>query len=211
MTRETQKELVDLSEWITRRFGLSEMSKIRRACQAEQIHTEIVRRIGEANVSESLRGVMNVYGMTHESDDPRGPWFPIKGDKITKRYVRQVGDAVSDTARRRQEADRQATADRARKAEEFLASVPADAGVPWAPIWTDNRATGGDVVCQHGTAADVHCCNCHHGFLFNADDCECEFDDDDGCENCGDGPATHTTADDVGLCDDCWNDLILEG
>ena len=24
-----------------------------------------------------------------------------------------------------------------------------------------------DVVCQHGTAADVHCCGCHSGFLFS--------------------------------------------
>ncbi len=24
-----------------------------------------------------------------------------------------------------------------------------------------------DVVCEHGTAADVHCCNCHSGFVFN--------------------------------------------
>lgn len=25
----------------------------------------------------------------------------------------------------------------------------------------------GDVVCQHGTAMDVHCCNCHSGFVFD--------------------------------------------
>lgn len=37
---------------------------------------------------------------------------------------------------------------------------------------------GGDVVCEHGTAIDVHCCNCHHGFLFDGDTCECDFDDD---------------------------------
>jgi hypothetical protein len=24
-----------------------------------------------------------------------------------------------------------------------------------------------DVVCVHGTAVDVHCCNCHSGFIFN--------------------------------------------
>jgi hypothetical protein len=26
-----------------------------------------------------------------------------------------------------------------------------------------------DVVCEHGTALDVHCCNCHSGFIFNKD------------------------------------------
>ena len=24
-----------------------------------------------------------------------------------------------------------------------------------------------DVVCEHGTAMDVHCCNCHSGFIFD--------------------------------------------
>lgn len=41
------------------------------------------------------------------------------------------------------------------------------------PKW--HKATSGDVVCQHGTAIDVHCCNCHHGFLFNIEDCECDL------------------------------------
>lgn len=31
----------------------------------------------------------------------------------------------------------------------------------------------GDYVCEHGTAVDVHCCNCHSGFLFDADWCVC--------------------------------------
>lgn len=30
-----------------------------------------------------------------------------------------------------------------------------------------------DVVCQHGTAMDVHCCNCHSGFLFDTNSCVC--------------------------------------
>lgn len=32
----------------------------------------------------------------------------------------------------------------------------------------------GDMVCEHGTALDVHCCNCHSGFLFDAESCVCE-------------------------------------
>jgi hypothetical protein len=41
----------------------------------------------------------------------------------------------------------------------------------------------GDYVCQHGTAMDVHCCNCHSGFLFDLESCVCDFgDDDDGAE-----------------------------
>jgi hypothetical protein len=32
-----------------------------------------------------------------------------------------------------------------------------------------------DVVCEHGTAMDVHCCNCHSGFLFDVDSCVCSF------------------------------------
>lgn len=98
MTQETQKELIDLAKWIARRFGLSEMSKVPQACQAEQIHTEIVRRIGEAGtfadmpviIDERANDIAFVAGfgdMTHESDDPRGPWYPIKDGKITKRYV----------------------------------------------------------------------------------------------------------------------------
>jgi len=27
----------------------------------------------------------------------------------------------------------------------------------------------GDHVCEHGTAVDVHCCNCHSGFIFDLD------------------------------------------
>lgn len=30
-----------------------------------------------------------------------------------------------------------------------------------------------DIVCQHGRALDVHCCNCHSGFLFDAGSCVC--------------------------------------
>jgi len=37
----------------------------------------------------------------------------------------------------------------------------------------------GDHVCEHGTAIDVHCCNCHSGFLFDVDACVCTFDDED--------------------------------
>lgn len=34
---------------------------------------------------------VTIDGATHESDDPRGPWWPIKDGQITKRYVcRQV-------------------------------------------------------------------------------------------------------------------------
>jgi hypothetical protein len=32
-----------------------------------------------------------------------------------------------------------------------------------------------DIVCRHGTAMDVHCCNCHSGFLFDIDSCVCDF------------------------------------
>jgi hypothetical protein len=30
-----------------------------------------------------------------------------------------------------------------------------------------------DMVCKHGHAWDVHCCLCHSGFLFDANDCTC--------------------------------------
>jgi hypothetical protein len=32
---------------------------------------------------------------------------------------------------------------------------------------------GQDVTCEHGVAMDVHCCNCHSGFLFDAASCVC--------------------------------------
>jgi hypothetical protein len=30
-----------------------------------------------------------------------------------------------------------------------------------------------DVTCRHGVALDVHCCNCHSGFIFDLNH-ECE-------------------------------------
>lgn len=38
----------------------------------------------------------------------------------------------------------------------------------------------GDYVCEHGTALDVHCCNCHSGFIFEANH-ECPDPDDHDC------------------------------
>ncbi len=31
----------------------------------------------------------------------------------------------------------------------------------------------GDYVCEHGRAVDLHCCNCHTGFLFDIASCRC--------------------------------------
>ena len=53
-----------------------------------------------------------------------------------------------------------------------------------------------EMVCEHGTAMDVHCCNCHGGFLFDSSQCVCVLEDsematDDGsylwerCYACG--------------------------
>ena len=39
----------------------------------------------------------------------------------------------------------------------------------------------GDHVCEHGVAMDVHCCNCHSGFIFDMDhECPDLTDDDEG-------------------------------
>lgn len=45
---------------------------------------------------------------------------------------------------------------------ECLAKQSAPSGAAPAETPTD------DPVCQHGTALDVHCCNCHSGFIFDA-------------------------------------------
>lgn len=38
------------------------------------------------------------------------------------------------------------------------------------PHWTYGGGTmTWDEVCEHGTALDVHCCNCHSGFIFDKD------------------------------------------
>lgn len=50
-----------------------------------------------------------------------------------------------------------------------------------APKFTQ-ASPDADWVCEHGTAADVHCCNCHSGFLFDADRCVCVFPHDGGEE-----------------------------
>lgn len=34
-----------------------------------------------------------------------------------------------------------------------------------------------DIVCEHGTAMDVHCCNCHSGFLFDSAACVCSVNE----------------------------------
>lgn len=39
------------------------------------------------NRGGALAHVLRYSDMTHESDDPRGPWWPIKNGKFTKRYV----------------------------------------------------------------------------------------------------------------------------
>jgi hypothetical protein len=43
---------------------------------------------------------------------------------------------------------------------------------PYQPAPTRNEI--GDMVCEHGTAMDVHCCNCHSGFLFDITQCVCD-------------------------------------
>jgi hypothetical protein len=45
------------------------------------------------------------------------------------------------------------------------------------PQWTTTNEHSGDVVCEHGTAIDVHCCNCHSGFLFDWKNCVCHWPD----------------------------------
>lgn len=49
-------------------------------------------------------------------------------------------------------------------------SVLVDEGTPLPPV-SPQEPTGAspqaDVTCEHGTAMDVHCCNCHSGFIFD--------------------------------------------
>jgi hypothetical protein len=45
-----------------------------------------------------------------------------------------------------------------------------------------------DAVCEHGTAMDVHCCNCHGGFLFDSASCVCEFDAASPADPSGEAP-----------------------
>jgi len=33
-------------------------------------------------------------------------------------------------------------------------------------------------LCSHGTSLDIHCCDCHSGFLFDIDSCTCELNSD---------------------------------
>lgn len=47
------------------------------------------------------------------------------------------------------------------------------AAVPAAERTEPRQNDQGDWVCQHGTAMDVHCCNCHSGFLFDSRKCVC--------------------------------------
>lgn len=49
-----------------------------------------------------------------------------------------------------------------------LATLPPVPEAPANPLQV-SVDTRGDHVCQHGTAMDVHCCNCHSGFIFETD------------------------------------------
>jgi hypothetical protein len=58
-------------------------------------------------------------------------------------------------------------------------------GVHWSDhcvacgIWrtypkpVNSKPVEDDITCEHGTALDVHCCNCHSGFLFDTRSCTC--------------------------------------
>ena len=35
----------------------------------------------------------------------------------------------------------------------------------------------GNWMCKHGVSSDIHCCNCHSGFLFFPDNCVCGKDE----------------------------------
>lgn len=58
-------------------------------------------------------------------------------------------------------------------------AVDIGVGVQYGPAgcpdcyWLENKADGlplnADQVCKHGVAMDVHCCNCHSGFIFERD------------------------------------------
>jgi hypothetical protein len=67
----------------------------------------------------------------------------------------------------------------------FLTREPVDtvkypcgcsASGPNVPKWCPEHGAPQDVVCDHGTAMDVHCCNCHSGFLFDSDSCVCALE-----------------------------------
>lgn len=53
-----------------------------------------------------------------------------------------------------------------------------EADAPCQPEATPEPPTPPDTfpICEHGTAMDVHCCNCHGGFLFDSESCVCKFD-----------------------------------
>lgn len=68
---------------------------------------------------------------------------------------------------------------------------------------------GADIVCEHGTAMDVHCCGCHSGFLFDLESCTClegsaeaaQPPEKHRCSGCGHRwEGTRGTE----LCGDCW-------
>jgi hypothetical protein len=67
-----QTILIDLSKWITCRFGLSEMSKMQQTGEAEQIYAEILRRI--AGVAAVRASPVVLYAQILEDaacgDDP---------------------------------------------------------------------------------------------------------------------------------------------
>lgn len=57
----------------------------------------------------------------------------------------------------------------------FSRSVLPEEGAPQEAASTSRfrQDDKGDWACEHGTASDVHCCNCHNGFLFDSTRCVC--------------------------------------
>lgn len=50
---------------------------------------------------------------------------------------------------------------------------PTSEECPPAVCMDSPTSEGRDVTCEHGTAMDVHCCNCHSGFIFDSKACVC--------------------------------------
>ncbi len=134
-------------------------------------------------------GEMFPFGASFGSRSLGVPAVPV-AEQVRDRLMRLMRDigTVREVAGRRsdKQADRDhmqmlARLDRWREEVWALHEAITPAPLPAVPEPTGNnfpdalkqavraarREREPDVVCEHGTAMDVHCCNCHSGFIFD--------------------------------------------
>jgi hypothetical protein len=140
--------------------------------ELDQLITELEGDADATAGTEDQKGIEGIHGAQGASTSTHGRDGSGRGDCGTRRVS---GDAPPIQGSEAKDAAIPIPSADAAEPKPVVTPVPAPepetmivAGVEY------QRAENGDVCCvAHGTAIDVHCCNCHSGFIFDAHH-ECE-------------------------------------